>query len=403
MILWRFLRANAAFLLAGVLLTFTSSFGQTFFISIFADEIMGFFRLSASGWGAVYGAATLASAAAMIWAGALIDRLSVTQMGVICLGGLALASGVFGTASGVVQLAMGVFALRLMGQGLMTHLAVVSMARWFIRDRGKALGIARLGHSLGEAVLPALTVLALSLLHWRSIWWICLVICLALIPLLYHLLRQDREPRSPVDVAHAAGLDGRHWRRQEVLHDPLFWAAVPMLLGPPTFGTAFFFHQIHIAGEAGWSHLSLVALYPITTCFAIALTLLSGLAIDRFGALRLMPWVIMPFGVFFAVLGITDSLAGAALGLVFFGIGVGANATVPSAFWTELYGTRHIGSIKAMAASIMVFGSALGPPLTGWLIDRGVSMDAQFLGFAVYFAAATLLLAGGVAQRRRLR
>ena len=40
-----------------------------------------------------------------------------------------------------------------------------------------------------------------------------------------------------------------------------------------------------------------------------------------------------------------------------------------SAFWAEFYGTRHIGAIKAMAAALMVFGSAIGPGLTGALID----------------------------------
>ena len=42
----RFLRDNAPFLSVGVLLTFVSSFGQTFFISVFAGEIRAEFGLS---------------------------------------------------------------------------------------------------------------------------------------------------------------------------------------------------------------------------------------------------------------------------------------------------------------------------------------------------------------------
>jgi hypothetical protein len=66
-----FLRANAAWLTAGFLLTFTSSFGQTFFISIFAGEIRETFGLSHGQWGGLYTLATTASAIAMVWAGVL--------------------------------------------------------------------------------------------------------------------------------------------------------------------------------------------------------------------------------------------------------------------------------------------------------------------------------------------
>ena len=69
-----FLRNNAAFLLAGILLSFTSSFGQTFFISIFAGEIMATFSLSDGDWGLIYSAGTTASAIVMVWSGVLTDR-----------------------------------------------------------------------------------------------------------------------------------------------------------------------------------------------------------------------------------------------------------------------------------------------------------------------------------------
>ena len=75
-----FLRDNAPWLASGALLTFSSSYGQTYFISIFAGEIRGEFGLSHSAWGAIYGAGTLASAAMMVWAGALTDRFGTRWM-----------------------------------------------------------------------------------------------------------------------------------------------------------------------------------------------------------------------------------------------------------------------------------------------------------------------------------
>ena len=63
----RFLRDNAPFLAAGVLLSFLSSFGQTFFISIFSGEIRSGFGLSDGEWGALYTMGTGASAALMLF------------------------------------------------------------------------------------------------------------------------------------------------------------------------------------------------------------------------------------------------------------------------------------------------------------------------------------------------
>ena len=68
-----FLSRNAPWLAAGGLLTFLSSFGQTFFISIFAGEIRADFGLSHGEWGGIYSLGTAASAAMMIWTGALTD------------------------------------------------------------------------------------------------------------------------------------------------------------------------------------------------------------------------------------------------------------------------------------------------------------------------------------------
>ena len=68
-----FLIANKLWLSAGFLLALSSSFGQTFFISIFAAEIMYSFNLSNSEWGTIYASGTLLSAAAMIYFGGLVD------------------------------------------------------------------------------------------------------------------------------------------------------------------------------------------------------------------------------------------------------------------------------------------------------------------------------------------
>ena len=87
----QFLRLNWLFLLAGFLLTFTSSYGQTYFISLFAGEIKADFGLSDGQWGGIYTIGTTLSAITMVWAGVLTDRFRVRVLALCVMLGLALA------------------------------------------------------------------------------------------------------------------------------------------------------------------------------------------------------------------------------------------------------------------------------------------------------------------------
>ena len=86
------------------------------------------------------------------------------------------------------------------------------------------------------------------------------------------------------------------------------------------------------------------------------------------------------------------------IGLLFLALTTGANLTLPNAFWAEFYGTGHLGAIKAMAAAIMVLGSAIGPGITGVLIDFGVGLETQFLVIAVYFLFTTVMMKIGIGR-----
>ena len=395
-----FLRRNAPWLGAGALLTFLSCFGQTFFISIFAGEIRETFELSHGAWGGMYSLGTTVSAVVMIWAGGLADRFRARTLGLALLLGLAVACVTMATVSWVWALPAVIFLLRFFGQGMLSHLAVVAMARWFIGTRGKALAIAALGFAVGEAVLPLLFVGLMDLFHWRTLWLFCACICLVGIPFLLALLRTERTPQSIAGTSASAGMLGRHWTRNQTLRHPLFWFMVPALLGPAAFNTAFFFHQVHFAQIKGWAHIELVAMFPIYTAGSIIAMLLSGWALDKFGTARMLPYFQLPMVASFIAFATGDGLLSATIGFIFLALTTGANSTLPNAFWAEFFGTAHIGSIKAMATAVMVFGSAIGPGLTGYLIDFGWGLDHQFLWIAGYFLLTSLLMWIGVSRYR---
>lgn len=395
-----FVRSNAPWLTAGALLTFLSSFGQTYFIAIFAAKIRGDFDLTHGEWGAIYSLGTMVSAAVMVWAGGLTDQFRVRSLGTLVLGLLACACLLMAANPYVWALPLVIFALRLTGQGMSSHLAVVAMSRWFVATRGRALSIATLGFALGEALLPLGFVALMGVFPWRSLWVVAGLAALLAIPLLRRLLREERTPQSMAEQNQSFGMEGRYWTRAQTLRHPLFWFMVPALLGPAAFNTAFFFHQVHFADVKGWSHLTLVALFPLYTGLGIGAMLVSGWALDRFGTARLIPFFQLPMVIAFLIFSTTSTLGLAVLGLMFLALTAGAQSTLPNAFWAEFYGTRHLGSIKAMATAVMVLGSALGPGITGVLIDLGVGIELQYTGVALYFLFASVMMWVGVSRAR---
>lgn len=391
-----FIRANWLFLLAGFLLTFTSSYGQTYFISLFAAEIKTDFGLSDGQWGGIYTIGTTMSAVAMIWAGVLTDRFRVRVLAIGVMLALAGACIAMAVNTSWVLLIIVIFALRLSGQGMMSQLGSVAMVRWFEVTRGKALSLSSMGFAAGQAILPIVFVALFAVTSWRSLWVLAAAIVVLTIPVLVILLRQERTPQSMATDAQIAGMHGRHWNRGEMLRSGLFFLMIPLIVGPAAWGTALFFQQVHLTEVKGWELVAYVSLMPIYTLSTIATTFASGWAIDRFGVSRIVPLQMLPFALSFVVLAFADTIFMAGVGLVIFGMGQGLQGTATSTFWAEYYGTRHIGSIKSVAAALMVFGSAIGPGITGALIDFGIDFPDQMLPIAVYYLIAAALATYGI-------
>ncbi len=397
-----FIKENAPFLATGALLSFLSCFGQTFFISIFGGEIRETFNLSNGDWGLLYMISTGAAAVVMVFAGGLADVLRVRSLGIAVVLGLAIASLAMAFNASLVGLVVIIFALRFLGQGMATHVSVVAMARWFVATRGRALAVAGLGFMLGEATLPLLMVWLKSHIDWRTLWIVFALFCVAMCPVLFKLLKLERTPQSEAQTNATTGMLGRHWTRRQALSHPLFWLLVPAIVFFSGFGTAFWFHQVHFAEVKGWSHLALVAVFPLGTATLALSTIFYGWAIDRFGATRLLPIYILPYVIAFVLHWYAPSLAWTALAVILMGLAGGGHGTLLNACWAEFYGTQFIGSIKSAATALMVLGSALGPGISGWLIDIGVGIEVQMLAYAGCFVVAGIFLWAAANMARRL-
>ncbi|MEM7744688.1 MAG: MFS transporter [Pseudomonadota bacterium] len=394
-----FLQANARWLSAGVVLTLCSSFGQTYFISIFADRIMGEYGLTDGQWGAIYTVATLASAATLLFAGSLADRVRVSRLATLILIGYAAIAVGMALNENVYVLIFLIFGLRFCGQGMISHVGITAMARWFRAHRGRAVAIAGLGYSVGEALLPGAAALAEPLIGWRTTWLVvAALLILIFLPFVAWLARDERSPRGNADADHHPGRDGHTWSRRDVLRHRLFLALLPAVVASSFIGTVVFFQIAHIAGAMGWQKLEMTAAYPVYAGTTIGVSLLAGWAVDRWGPDRLLPWFLLPLGMGVAFIGPFAGLWSWFLALGLSGITTGIAHAMWGAYWAEIYGTRHIGGIKAIASSAMVMGSAIGPGITGFVIDLGVGFAGQAPWMAASVVAISLLNAWVVAR-----
>ncbi len=387
-----FLRENWRWLSAGALLTAGSGFGQTYFISLFSGQIMAEFNLTDGQWGLIYTIGTTLSAALMLWAGQLVDRFSVAALSTVIIGIFAATCLVMAFNTSALVLIGVIFGLRFCGQGMMSHIAVVAAGRWFAANRGRAVSVISLGFSAAEAAVPIIFVALTALIGWRNSWVIAALICLAVIAVLRPLLAQRRRPQSEADAPPiTTGMDGRHWTRREAITGRLFWLTLPAFMAMPIFSTALFFQQVHLAALKGWPLASWVAMIPVVTGFSIITMLISGPLIDRFGSGRFLGFNLIPAVLAFVILWRADTFLATAAVFALMGMAQGVSGNIAGTFFPDYYGTAHLGAIRAVAASSMVFGSALGPGLTGVLIDWGWTFEDQSLGIAFAIALAALL------------
>ena len=145
-----------------------------------------------------------------------------------------------------------------------------------------------------------------------------------------------------------------------------------------------FFHQVHLAELKGWPSNLIASSFIIMSITTVSVALFSGWLIDRFSARQILPFFLAPLAVGCSVLALAEARSTMFLFMLLLGSSYGISSSVFGAIWPEIYGTRHLGAVRSLVVAAMVFASALGPGVTGWLIDRGVGFETQLLVMAIY-------------------
>lgn len=401
-----FIRQNLRWIAGGLLLTYFSSFGQTFFIAASIGEWRAAFDLSHGEFGRLYMFATLASALTLPFLGRINDVLPVHRVVLLTVPTLAVATVIAALAPNVATLLVAIYLLRLFGQGMLTHTALTATGRWFSTDRGRAMSLVVLGHQGGEATLP-LGFAAISIALGYQAGWLLgaaalMVIGLPLIAWAYRVPRTPRDQASSTRQGAEPLLVQRQWTRGEVVRDPVFWILLLGVLAPPFAGTTIFYHQDYLAELRGWPPQLYALSLSVAALTTVVFALLCGALVDRFRARSLLPFFLLPLGASCFVLSIDGAPALLFLAMFLLGIAYGFSSTLFGALWPEIYGVQHLGAIRSLTVSAMVLATAAGPGITGTFIDRGTTVPEQM----VWVGAYCLLSAGALtvaAQRLRAR
>ncbi len=377
----------------GFIFTFFSSFGQSFFLGLFNSSIRDALSITHGQFGSIYASATLLSSIVLVWIGKKIDDVNILKFSSYVIIFLSASCFIFSKISSVIFLFVGIFLMRLAGQGLSSHTATTTISRFFEKNRGRALSTGWLGLSLAEFIMPVLIVFLLTFIEWRDIWVSISILVILVLPVATFLLvkdvKLDTREESKIEENNK---EIKQWKRIEVLKDYRFYIICMTMLAMPWIATGSFVYQSFISSSKEWGPYVIAQSFMAYSILSVITLFISGFLIDKFSSRKLLIYMNIPllFGtvvlyyfnaplssfVFFGLVGVTNGLAN----------------VLGSSTWAEIYGVKYIGSIKALTTALMVFSTAFGTALFGFLIDIGFSIEQIAVVSGTYIFGSIILL-----------
>ncbi len=357
-------------LVYGFLIVFFASFGQTFFISLFNNDIKNIYSLTDGQFGLVYALATTLSSLFLINFAKLIDYIDLRIYSFLVTSGLFFAClVVYFLPSNIFYLFIIIFFLRFFGQGAMSHAGLTTMARYFGKDRGKAISFGNLGGMIGVMFLPIIIVYLNNFFNFKQIWLICSLSLLLFLPILYlilsnHTVRQKRFTNSISE-------NSKKWKTIELIKNKYFLIYLPITLAFPFIATGLVFHQIFIFTQKGWTIEMLGTGFIFLGGFSIVGLIVGGPLIDILNPRKAILFILLPIFLGIIILVLFDNFLFLIIYMSLYGFNLGISVPFAGSLWAEIFGVKSLGTVKALFHAISVLASALSPVVFGLIIDSG--------------------------------
>lgn len=360
--------------------------GQTIGVGVFVDFLVDVIKLSPDNLSLAYLIGTLASSMTMPFAGRLLDRWGARSLGVISSLGLGAALGGFAFCNiisppgdvawfrAMATICLLFFCIRFFGQGCLTLVSRVMLARWFHYRRGLATSISGIFVSIaftggGAWLLNELVVN----MGWRG-GYIALCIGIGVFHAIFAWvffrdnpkqsgLPQDGFNVKPPKTRHAPGTTARDLTVFQAMGKVSFWAFNIGLGAHALIMTAVAFHLTAIGAESGLDRQSIYAVLLPMPVFSISGSFLCGFISDRFD----LRWslLLMNMALALGMVGLIQlpEIIGRVLTIFGLGISGGCFGIISTVAFPHYFGQKHLGVINGVSMFIVVFSSALGPKL----------------------------------------
>ena len=399
----------------GFLAHIASAFSISSTLSVFLKPLSSDLGVSRGVFSLIRSGEVLIGAAAAPLVGTLIDRHGGKWL--MAAGGVVSGIGflLLGQARDFWQFLLFRWLLISPGDAFMGQMVVnVSISRWFVRMRGRALALAGMGHGLAKVGMPLLAASIILHAGWRTAWAIFGLVTLALVvgPALLFMRRRPEDmgllpdgrfhaqPESDAAAKQAdsarvrpSATDDVAWSRREALGTPAFWLIVI------TFGVAHVgvsglnLHVFSFVSDQG--HSAMVAALVMSTIafMQFSTPIVWGLLAERSNIARLImaKFLIQAAGILLALS--SPGVLSLYAGFFLYGIGMGGSSILAEMIWANYFGRISLGKIRGMGSLLTHAFSAGGPPFFGLLFDY---TQSYFLSFSIFigmlFASAFLSL-----------
>ena len=380
-------------ILFGFIFTFFSSFGQSYFLGLFNSSIREALSITHGQFGSIFASATLCSSLLLIWVGKKIDDVNIFKFAFFVTILLSFACFFFSRITSIFLLFIGIFLMRFSGQGMMSHTASTTISRYFTRTRGRALSISWFGLSSAEFVMPVLMVYLLTIIDWQNLWIIFSITVLIVLPIVSFLLIKNLNLDSrEANDENKKEVEIKQWKRREVIKDYRFYIISSNMLAMPWIFTGFAVFQSFVQTSKGWGPYVIAQSFMSYSIFSVLTLFLSGFLIDKYSSRKLLIYMNIPLLLSVIVLFSFDTPVTAFVFLGLVGISNGFANILGSSTWAELYGVKYLGSIKALTTALMVFATAFGTALFGYLIDKGFTVGDIAVVSGTYILISLILL-----------
>ncbi len=345
------------------------------------------------------------------WIGAKLDQYGPRRM--MVAGAVLSAVGflLLGQAASFWEFASVRVTLLAVGHALVCYFVVnVTVARWFVRMRGRALAISHLGHGIAKITISAVVGWLLTFIAWRQVWTLFggLVVVLAVIPVAIFMRRSpedmglqpdgggDPMGRPGAGQERRAGDGGAQepevrWTRQQVRRTSTFWLII-LAFGMVDVGiTGLNLHVVSYVSDLGFGQVQAALTMTVIAGTQATSGLLWGFVGERVSVRKVVSLLFLVEAAGLYLAANAQDLSAIYLGFFFYGLGLGGAQVLEEVMWANYFGRVSLGTVRGAALQIVLLCGVCGPPFFGFVNDYTGSYAISFYLFIGMLLVSSVL------------